>query len=68
MGFKSMYSFSNQFYNDIMMFVINLIPAKHNMSKDLYQPKKIVVGLKMDYEKIDAYEKKLHVVLEAAQG
>jgi hypothetical protein len=57
MGFKSMYSFSNQFYNDIMMFVINLIPAKHNMSKDLYQPKKIVVGLKMDHEKIDAYEK-----------
>jgi hypothetical protein len=27
------------------------------MPKDLYQSKKIVAGLEMDYEKIDAYEK-----------
>jgi hypothetical protein len=27
------------------------------MSKDLYQSKKIVVGLEMDYEKIDACAK-----------
>jgi hypothetical protein len=38
-------------------FVIDLIPAKHNMSKDLYQSKKTVVGLEMDYEKIDACAK-----------
>jgi hypothetical protein len=36
MGFKSKYSFSNQCYNDIMKFVIDLIPAKLNMLKDLY--------------------------------
>jgi hypothetical protein len=57
MGFKSKYSFSNQCYNDIMKFVIDLIPAKHNMLKDLYQSKKIVPGLGMDYEKIDVCEK-----------
>jgi hypothetical protein len=37
--------------------IIDLIPAKHNMSKDLYQSKKIVPGLGMNYEKIDACEK-----------
>jgi hypothetical protein len=57
MGMKSKYNFSNQCYNDIMKFVIDLIPAKHNMSKYLYQSKKIVAGLRMDYEKIDACEK-----------
>jgi hypothetical protein len=67
MGFKSMYNFSNQCYNDIMKFVIDHIPATHNKPKELYQSKKIVSGLKMNYEKIDAY-KKMHVVLEGAQG
>jgi hypothetical protein len=57
MGFKSKYSFSNQCYNDIVKFVSDPIPAKHNMPKDTYQSKKIVANLGMDYEKIDAYEK-----------
>jgi hypothetical protein len=57
MGFKSKYNFSNQCYNNIMKSVIDLIPAKHNMLKDLYQSKKIVSGLRMNYEKIDACEK-----------
>jgi hypothetical protein len=57
MGFKSKYSFSNQCYNDIMKFNIDLIPAKHNMPKDLYQSKKIMSGLGMNYKKIDACEK-----------
>jgi hypothetical protein len=35
MGFKSKYSFLNQCYNDIMNLIIDLIPAKHNMLKDL---------------------------------
>jgi hypothetical protein len=33
--------------------IIDLIPAKHNMLKDLYQPKKIIADLGMNYEKID---------------
>jgi hypothetical protein len=57
MGMNSKYNFSNQCYNDIMKFIIDLIPAKHNMPKELYQSKMIVAGLGMDYEKIDACEK-----------
>jgi hypothetical protein len=56
-GFKSKYNFLNQCYNDIVKLIINLILAKHNMSKDLYQSKKIVFSLRMNYEKIDACEK-----------
>jgi hypothetical protein len=67
MALKSKYSFSNKCYNDIVKLIIDLIPAKHDMPKDLYQSKKIVSGLKMNYEKIDACEK-MHVVLEGAQG
>jgi hypothetical protein len=33
--------------------IIDLIPANYNMTKDLDQLKKIVVGLGMNYEKID---------------
>jgi hypothetical protein len=32
--------------------IIDLILAKHNMLKDLYQSKKIVAGPGMNYEKI----------------
>jgi hypothetical protein len=58
MAMKSKYNFSNQCYNDIINLTIDLIPVKHNMLKDLYQSKKIVAGLGMNYEKIDACEKK----------
>jgi hypothetical protein len=57
MVLKSKYSFSNKCYNDIMKLIIDLIPMKHNMPKDLYQSKKIVFGLRMNYEKTDACEK-----------
>jgi hypothetical protein len=43
MVMKSMYNFSNQCYNDTVKLIIDLIPAKHNMLKDLYQSKKIDV-------------------------
>jgi hypothetical protein len=54
---KSKYNFSNQCYNDIVKLIIDLIPMKHNMPKDLYQSKKIVSGLNMNYDKIDVCEK-----------
>jgi hypothetical protein len=44
-------------YNDIVKLIIDFIPAKHNMSKDLYQSNKIVFGLRINYKKIDACEK-----------
>jgi hypothetical protein len=57
MAMKSKYNFSNQWYNDIIKLIIDLILAKHNMPKDLYQSQKIVAGLGMNYEKIDVCEK-----------
>jgi hypothetical protein len=48
---------SNQCYNDIVKLIIDFIPTMHNMPKDLYQSKKIVSGLGMNYEKIDVCEK-----------
>jgi hypothetical protein len=57
MGMKSKYNFLNQCYNDIVKLIIDLIPAKHNMLKDLYQSKKIVASLGMNYEKIDLCER-----------
>jgi hypothetical protein len=42
MAIKSKYNFSNQCYNDIVKLIIDLIPVKHNMPKDLYQSEKIV--------------------------
>jgi hypothetical protein len=36
MAMKSKYIFSNQCYNDIVKLIIDLIPMKHNMPKDLY--------------------------------
>jgi hypothetical protein len=58
MGIKSKYNFSNQCYNNIVKLIIDLIPAKHNMPKNLYQSKKIIVGLSMNYKKIDVCERK----------
>jgi hypothetical protein len=54
MAFKSKYIFSNKCYNDIVKLIIDLIHVKHNMPKDLYQSRKIMSGLGMNYEKIDA--------------
>jgi hypothetical protein len=56
MGIKLMYNFSNQWYNDIVKLIIDLIPMKQNMLKDLCQSKKIVAGLGMNYKKIDVCE------------
>jgi hypothetical protein len=56
MAMKLKYNFSNQCYNDIVKLIIDLIPTKHNMPKDLYQSRKIVSGLGMNYEKIDVCE------------
>jgi hypothetical protein len=57
MGMKSKYNFLNQCYNNIVKLIIDLIPAKHNMPKDLYQSKNIVTGLGMNYEKFDMCER-----------
>jgi hypothetical protein len=40
-----------------MKLIIDLIAVKHNMLKDLYQSKKIVASLGMNYQKIDVCER-----------
>jgi hypothetical protein len=35
MAFKTKYNFSNKCYNNIMKLIIDLIPVKHSMPKDL---------------------------------
>jgi hypothetical protein len=62
MGMESKYNFSNQCYNDIVKLIIDLILTKPNMPKDLYQSKKIVVSLGMNYEKIDVCERNCMLV------
>jgi hypothetical protein len=57
MTMKSKYNFLNQCYTDIIKLIIDLIPSKHNIPKDLYQSKKIVVSLGMNYAKIDMCKK-----------
>jgi hypothetical protein len=54
---ESKYNLLNQCYNDSIKLTIDLIPMKHNMPKDLYQSKNIVVGLGINYEKIDVCKK-----------
>jgi hypothetical protein len=56
MAMKSNYNFSNNCYNDIVKLIIDLIPSNHNMPKDLYHCKKIMAGLGINYQKIDACE------------
>jgi hypothetical protein len=48
MVFKLKYNFSNQCYNDIVKLIIDFIPVKHNMLKDLYQSKKTVSSLEIN--------------------
>jgi hypothetical protein len=57
MVFKSKHNLSNKCYNDIVKLIIDLIPSKHNMPKDLYHYKKIMSDLGMNYQKIDADKK-----------
>jgi hypothetical protein len=44
--------------------IIDLIPAKHNMAKDLHQSKKIIADLNMNYEKIDVCERNYMLFLK----
>jgi hypothetical protein len=67
LAIKLKYNFSNQWYNNIIKLIIDLILMKHDMPEDIYQSKKIVADLDMSYEKVDVCEK-MQVVLKGAQG
>jgi hypothetical protein len=54
MVMKPKYNFSEICYNDIMELIIDLLLPNHKMLENLYQSKKVDLGLGMNYEKIDA--------------
>jgi hypothetical protein len=56
MAMKSKYNVSNNCYNDIVKLIIDVSPPNHKMPENLYQSKKIVYHLGMNYEKFDACE------------
>jgi hypothetical protein len=53
MSIKSMFPFSNKCYKELLSLFSDVLPSNHNMSKDMYQSKKLLSALGMKYEKID---------------
>jgi hypothetical protein len=53
MAIKSKFAFSNNCYKELLNLISDVIPENHKMPKDMYQSKKLLSGLGMDYEKID---------------
>jgi hypothetical protein len=51
MAIKSMFSFSNNCYKELLNLISGVLPENHRMPKDMYQSKKSLSGLSMDYEK-----------------
>jgi hypothetical protein len=50
---KSKFAFSNKCYKELLSLFSDVFPSKHKMSKYMYQYKKLLSALGMEYEKID---------------
>jgi hypothetical protein len=55
-GIKSKFAFSKKCYTELLSLISNVLPSNHKMSKDMFQSKKLLSALSMEYEKIDACE------------
>jgi hypothetical protein len=55
MANKSKYFFSNNYYNDLVKLISDMLSKPHKVSKDMYQFKKMMSALGLKYEKIDIY-------------
>jgi hypothetical protein len=53
MAIKSKFVFSNNCYKELLKLISDVLPANHKLPRDMYQSKKLLYGLGMDYEKID---------------
>jgi hypothetical protein len=53
MPIKSKFVFSNNCYKDLLKLNNDVLSANHMLPRDMYQSKKLLSGLGMDYEKID---------------
>jgi hypothetical protein len=49
---KSKFAFSNNCYKEPLKLFNDVLPANHKVPRDMYQSKKLLSGLGMDYEKI----------------
>jgi hypothetical protein len=50
---KSKFAFSNKCYKELLSLFHDVLPSNHKMPKDMYQSKKLLSALGMEYEKID---------------
>jgi hypothetical protein len=54
MTIKSKFFFSNNYYNEFLKLIGDVLSNPNKLRKDMYHSKKLIKGLNMDYEKIDA--------------
>jgi hypothetical protein len=50
---KSKYFFSNNYYNDLLKLISDILPKPHKVPNDMYQSKKMMYALSLKYEMID---------------
>jgi hypothetical protein len=50
---KSKFTFSNKCYKELLSLISDVLTSNHKMPKDMYQSKKLLSALSMEYEKID---------------
>jgi hypothetical protein len=53
MTIKLKYFFSNNCYNNLVKLSCDILLKPHNVTKDMYQSKKLMSALGLKYEKID---------------
>jgi hypothetical protein len=53
MAIKSKFVFSNNCYKELLKLLSNVLPMNHKLPREMYQSKKLISDLGMDYEKID---------------
>jgi hypothetical protein len=53
MAIKSQFFFSNNYYNELLKLIGDVLLNTNKLPKGMYHSKKLVKGLGMDYEKID---------------
>jgi hypothetical protein len=58
MTIKSKFSFSNNYYKELLNLISDVLRMNHKMSKDMYQSKRLFSALGMEYEKIDVCKDK----------
>jgi hypothetical protein len=53
MSIKSKFAFSINCYKELVDLISEVLPTGHKMPNDMYQSKKLLEGLGMEYDKID---------------